>query len=242
MDPGGSASPGTSSCFIPGVSHRLFIVAAALAATLSAATPASAKIVEVGRTDATPACPTSPCLAVSRTTGYQIKVADQRGSFVVPEDGKIVAWSIALGKPTTEQIDYFNENLGGPPAARLTILRPGKTLFSRVVSQSPLQQLTPYLGQTVQFPLGRALNVKKGYVIALTVPTWAPALTQLLTDQSSWRASRPEGECDDTGTQTAQMALKAVAQFRCLYKARLTYSATLVTRPVPNPEGTSSRT
>ena len=120
--------------------------------------------------------PPSPCLAVSRTTGYQIKVADQRGSFVVPEDGKIVAWSIALGKPTTEQIKYFNENLGGPPTARLTVLRQGKTLFSRVVSQSPVQQLTPFLGQIVQFPLGRALNVKKGYVIALTVPTWAPAL------------------------------------------------------------------
>jgi hypothetical protein len=224
------------------VSHRPFILAAALAAALSVAAPASAKILEVGRTDATPACPTSPCLALSRTTGYQIKVADQRGSFVVPEDGKIVAWSVGLGKPTAEQVKYFNENLGGPPAARLTILRQGKTLYSRVVSQSPVQQLTPYLGQVVQFPLGRALNVKKGYVIALTVPTWAPALTQLLTDQSSWRASRAKGKCNDTGTQTAQMALKAVAQYRCLYKARLTYSATLVTRPVPNPAETTAGT
>jgi hypothetical protein len=224
------------------MSHRPFMVFAALAAALAAAAPASAKIVEVGRTDATPTCPASPCLAVSRTTGYQIKVADQRGSFVVPEDGKIVAWSVGLGKPTTDQIKYFNENLGGAPAARLTVLRQGKTLFSRVVSQSPLQQLTPYLGQVVQFPLGRALNVKKGYVIALTVPTWAPALTQLLTDQSSWRASRAKGKCDETGTQTAQLALKTVAQYRCLYKARLSYSATLVTRPVPNPAETTAGT
>lgn len=224
------------------MSYRPFMVVAALTAALAAAAPASAKIIEVGRTDAAPACPASPCLAVSRTTGYQIKVGDQRGAFTVPEDGKIVAWTIALGKPTTEQISYFNENLGGPPAARLTILRQGKTLYSRVVSQSPLQRLTPYLGQTVQFPLGRSLNVKKGYVIALTVPTWAPALTQLLTDQSSWRASRSKGECDETGRQTAQMALKDVAQYRCLYKARLTYSATLVTRPVPNPAETSAGT
>ena len=164
--------------------HRPFIVVAALVAALAAAAPASAKIVEVGRTDATPACPTAPCLAVSRTTGYQIKVADERGSFVVPEDGKIVAWSVALGKPTAEQIAFFDKNLGGPSSARLTVLRQGKTLYSRVVTQSPVQQLTPYFGQTVQFPLGRSLNVKKGYVIALTVPTWAPALTQLLTDQS----------------------------------------------------------
>jgi len=220
---------------------RTLMVAVALAAALAAATPASAKVVEIGRTDAAPACPAAPCLAVSRTTGYQIKVADERGSFVVPEDGKIVAWTIALGKPTTEQIAFFDKGLGGPASARLTILRAGKTLFSRVVSQSPIQQLAPYFGQTVQFPLGRSLNVKKGYVIALTVPTWAPALTQLLTDHSSWRAARPKGKCNDTSTQTAQSALKQVAQYRCLYKARLTYSATLVTRPVPNPAETGRR-
>ena len=57
----------------------------------------------------------------------------------------------------------------------------------------------------------------------------------MLTDHSMWRASRPKQQCTDTSTQTAQMALKAVAQYRCLYKARLTYSATLVTRPVPTP-------
>ncbi len=81
--------------------HRTLMLAAATsAAALAASAPASAKVIEVGRTDAAPACPAAPCLAVSRTTGYQIKVADERNSFVVPEDGKIVAWSIALGKPT----------------------------------------------------------------------------------------------------------------------------------------------
>jgi hypothetical protein len=220
---------------------RPLIVAAALLAALVLTTPASAKIVEVGRTDAKPACPESPCLAVSRTTGYQIKVADERSSFVVPEDGKIVAWTIALGKPTTEQVAFFDKGLGGPSSARITVLRPGKTLYSRVVSQSPVQLLADYFGQSVQFPLGRSLNVKKGYVIALTVPTWAPALTQLLTDHSSWRASRAKGKCNDTSTQTAQATLKQVAQYRCLYKARLTYSATLVTRPAPNPAETAGR-
>lgn len=216
--------------------HRLSIVLAAFLAAVAVTAPASAKIVEVGRTDAAPACPATPCLAVSRTTGFQVKVGDERGSFTVPEDGKIVAWSIALGNPTAEQISFFDKGLGGPASARLTVLRAGKSLFSRVVTHSPVQQLQPYFGQTVQFPLGRALNVKKGYVIALTVPTWAPALTPLLTDHSSWRAAREKDKCDDTSTQTAQMALKLITQYRCLYRARLTYSATLVTRPVPNPD------
>lgn len=221
--------------------RRSLTAAAAVAAVLFGAAPASAKIVEIGRTDATPACPTSPCLAVSRTTGYQTKVVDQRGAFVVPEDGKIVAWTIALGKPTPEQIAFFDKSLGGPASAQISVLRQGKRLFARVVTQSPVQLLQPYFGQTVQFPLSRSLNVKKGYMLALTVPTWAPALTQLLGDGSAWRASRPLGSCNDTSTQTAQLALKQVAQYRCLYKARLTYSATLITRPVPNPDETAGR-
>src|SRR6478736_5397890 len=113
---------------------RPLLISAAFLAALILPAPASAKIVEVGRTDATPACPASPCVAVSRTTGYQVKVADERGSFVVPEDGKIVAWSIALAKPTDEQISFYDKGLGGTASARLTILRAGKTLYSRVVS------------------------------------------------------------------------------------------------------------
>jgi hypothetical protein len=88
----------------------------------------------------------------------------------------------------------------------------------------------------VQFPLGRSLNVKKGYVVALSVPTWAPALTALLDDGSSWRASRALDACDDTERQTAQLQLGGLTQYRCLYKARLTYSATLITRPTPGGE------
>jgi hypothetical protein len=210
---------------------RLAVTTLLLAVCLAA--PATAATVEIGRTDATPACPASPCLAVSRTTGYQAKVGDKRGDFVVPADGKIVAWSIALGTPTAAQIAFFDKNLGGVAKARLTVLRPGKRLYSRVVTQSPLQRLSRYFGQTVQFPLGTALNVKQGYVIALSVPTWAPALTQLIDDGSSWRASRPLDGCDQTNAQTAQGHLKQLGRYRCLYKARLTYSATLVTRPTP---------
>ena len=57
-------------------------------------------------------------------------------------------------------------------------------------------------------------------------------LTQLLSDGSAWRASRPKGGCDNTDTQTAQLKTGAT-RYRCLYTARLTYTATLVTNPVP---------
>jgi hypothetical protein len=216
--------------------RRLIAPALAAAALLVLAGPAQARIVEIGKADeqAVPTCPASPCLAVSRTTGYQVKVGDKRGLYTVPADGKIVAWSVALGNPNAKQIDFFDKGYGAASAG-ISVLRQGKRLFSRVLGASPIQRLQPYFGQTVQFPLATAIDVKKGNVVALTVPSWAPALTQLLDDGSSWRASRPKDACDDTDTQTAQLRPRALTQYRCLYRARLAYTATLITTPKPNP-------
>ena len=213
------------------------LLAAGCVALACAAAPsaASARIVEVGQapTEAVPTCPASPCLAVSRTTGYQAKVVDSRDVYVIPRAGRIVAFSVSLGKPTRRQIAFFDENFG-TASAGIAIIRRGERLFGRVVATSPVYPLKNYFGQTVQFALPRALDVERGYVVALTVPTWAPALTGLLDDGSSWRASRPLNGCDDTDRQTAQQSLGALTQYRCLYKARLTYSATLITKPRPN--------
>jgi hypothetical protein len=80
--------------------------------------PASgnAAIIEVGKlaTEHPPSCPSSPCLAVSRTTGYQAKVGTDRGLFVVPQDGKIVAWSITLGRPGPRQTRFFESRSCAP--------------------------------------------------------------------------------------------------------------------------------
>ena len=200
------------------------------------AAPATAKIIELGKTaqEPKPSCPDKPCLAISRTTGYQAKVGEERGLFEVPEAGKIVAWTISLGTPTDKQIEFFDENYGGAASAGLTVLRPGKKLYARVTGTSPPQQLKPYFGETVQFPLGRALNVKKGYVVALTVPTWAPALAVGYGNDHSWRASRSEDQCQKFADPTAQTTPGALTRFRCLYRtARLTYSVTLITNPRP---------
>ena len=211
------------------------LVLAMLAALLALPAIAGAKIIEVGDVGSrpTPSCPDSPCEVISRTTAYQTRIGDNRDFFVVPKDGRIVAWTISLGKPNTRQIDFFDSNYG-EASAGLTILRRGKRLFHRVLGQSPIEKLQPYFGQKVQFPLTTSIPVKKGYVVGLTVPTWAPALTQLLDNGSAWRASRAKGKCDNTDTQTAQTRLQQRTQYRCLYRAQLTYSATLITDPKPN--------
>lgn len=196
--------------------------------------PAQAKIIELGKTaqEPKPSCPDKPCLAISRTTGYQAKVGEERGLFEVPAAGKIVAWTVSLGTPSAKQIEFFDENYGGTAAAGITVMRPGKKLYARVTGTSPPEQLQPYFGETVQFPLGRALNVKKGYLVGLTVPTWAPALAVGFGNDHSWRASRSEEQCQKFADQTAQTTPGALTRFRCLYRtARLTYSVTLITEP-----------
>ena len=219
----------------------LALVATAVAVLVAGASPASARVVEVGAVDAqaTPSCP-SPCIAISRTTGYQAKVGPTRGLFTVPENGRIVAWTIALGKPGAQQKRFFDSGFGGRSRARITVIRPGNKLSARVLAQSPDVNLEPYFGSTAQFPLEQSLKVSKGNVVALTVPTWAPALAVGLGGDTSWRASRPSeprDKCLDTETQTAQSRINGITRFRCLYRtARLTYSATLITDPVA-PEG-----
>ena len=213
--------------------HATYAAVACVALALPAA--ASAKLTEIGDVQpaATPACPAKPCYALTRTTGYQAKIGTKRGTHVIPRDGRIVAWSITLGKPGKKQVKFFDDNLGGTSTAQITVLRPGAKLRYRVVGQGEPQKLQPFFGTTVQFALGTSIPVKKGYVVALTTPTWVPALSVNLPTDTSWRASRGKGTCDETSKQTAQTGTNTLAQYYCLYRgARLTYSATFVPDPV----------
>ncbi len=69
-------------------------------------------------------------------------------------------------------------------------------------------------------------------MVALTVPSWAPALALGFGNDTSWRASRPKSGCTSTSSQTSQTTIGAAVQYYCLYQtARLTYSATLISTP-----------
>jgi hypothetical protein len=207
------------------------LVAAAAALGLGLPAAAEARIIEVGvhEPTAVPSCP-QDCNAVSRTTGYQAKVGPDRGLMKIPAAGRIVAWTITLAKPGPTQIKFFEENLGGEASAALAVLRQRKNLWARVKRLSPVVELERWFGKTVQIPLKTSIPVKKGWTIGLHVPTWAPALAVGLPTDTSWRASRTTEQCRDTQTQTAQR-LKQRTQYRCLYRtARLTYSATLITK------------
>jgi len=214
----------------------------ALALTLGAG-PAQAapKIVVLGAAaPAVPACPDN-CQAIGKTTGFQNTIGRTKSPFRVPYAGKIVAWSIKLSRPTSKQIEFFDDFFGGTPTARVSVLKPinaqikkGNPVYE-LKSQSPVEQLSAYLGTTTTFALQRPLKVKKNQIVALTVPTWAPAFAVNLGGSTAWQASRKKNKCnkaDDIKAGKAQQALGSDRPYGCTYKtARLLYSATIVKRP-----------
>jgi hypothetical protein len=215
------------------------ILLASLALVLLLPAVAPATLAELGVIPATtpptvPSCPGSPCLAVSRTTGFQLKVGKQTKLSFAPRNGSIVAWTITLAKPNASQIKFFNANEGGASEAAIAILRaqPKPNLTFKLVAQGPTVKLQPYFGKTVQFPLERTIAVRKGDIIALTVPTWAPALALGFGKDTSWRASRERKHCSSTSAQSTHTQIGASIQYYCLYQtARLTYGATLISTP-----------
>ncbi len=223
------------------MAHMKRISAALLATTLLAlALPAlaPATITEVGVIGATtpetvPSCPAS-CEVISRTTGFQVKVGSVHNPLGTPRSGTIVAWTITQGKPNATQIKFLDTNEGGPAEAGIAVLAPQAkpNLTYKLVAASPMVKLQPYFGETAQFPLETTIPVKKGYIVALSVPTWAPALALNFANTTSWRASRPRSGCRSTSSQSVQTGLGSAVQYYCLYQtARLDYSATEISTP-----------
>ncbi|MEH3055307.1 MAG: hypothetical protein PGN13_15105 [Patulibacter minatonensis] len=229
--------------------RKLLLPLAAVAAAMGgAAAPASASISEISSLgENKPGCPgfaADDCrIVLARQTAFQVKVGTTKAITTVPSDGHIVAWTLPIAGVSAANVKKGNSNYGGAPMVSLVVLAPlGKSVF-KVVSKGPMVDVTKYLGTTPTFALPTAIPVKKGQVVGLTVPTWAPILQLGLGADTSWRSSRPLKEAAD-GNFAAQRALvgKATqASFAGLFqRARLTYSATFV--PTPTTASTPSTT
>lgn len=231
----------------------LVLAAALLLAALVAAAvawPGSAgsappPTVLLGKTPGTPrpACPGTArreCQAVGSVTGFQAVVGREGQPYMAPFDGRLVAWSITLSRPNRKERAFFDDLFGSAPKARVSVLRRVKgsrpPVF-KMVRQSPIQVLTPYLGHTPVFALTHPLAVLKGQVVALTIPTWAPALAIDLNGNNTWRGSRKAGTCSssekDIEASNPQQRVGSRRQYGCYFStSRVLYTATLVKKPL----------
>jgi hypothetical protein len=237
------------------VATAVVVFAIALAAVIGTGIAGAAlKVTVLGAaTPAVPSCPAN-CQAVGKTTGFQTNITGARNPFVNTVRGRVVAWSIKTGAPSTKpnpqnndqsDYDFFSKTFGGPPKARISVLKPimkqiraGHPIY-KLKSQSPVEDLSAYLGQTTTFTLDTPLRVKPNNVVALTVPTWAPAFAINQSANTKWAASRKKGKCNETAdilAGTPQDALGTERSYGCVYNtARLLYSATVVADPNQSP-------
>jgi hypothetical protein len=216
---------------IPALALLLLITGAALASSVR----------EVGEYSDVPlpqaGCPQS-CQAIGHVTGYQVQIGSHKNPYVIRRDGKIVAFTIRLGKPDATQTTFFTNLFGGKPQARLSLLKKPKSdrptgNVLKLLGQSELFDLSKYLGSTPTFTLSKPLPVKAGSTLAITVPTWAPAFAINVGSDEAWRSSRPKNDCNGT-SQVAQQTVGTVRAYDCFYRtARLLFTATFVPNPTP---------
>ncbi|HET9105413.1 MAG TPA: hypothetical protein VFN55_18835 [Solirubrobacteraceae bacterium] len=225
----------------------------AIAALLALPAMASAKIVELGQTTSpivAPSCPTgvspSQCFIIlTRTTAVQSVSDGVAYPTTVKQDGFVVAFTVGLSRlssnATTEKnyLHILDQAYGGTPQLALTVLRPGIRHKYTVAAQSATFHLIPFLGSVLNEPLSlppsftqlTALPVKKGDVIGLSIPTWAPVLSyNLNANKFAYRQSRKANCKHAAGGQTAQTTVGASTQYLCTYSGtRVEYSATEIT-------------
>jgi hypothetical protein len=237
--------------FVTAIAVFVAVLAAVIGTGIAGAAP---RVIVLGAaTPAVPSCPTN-CQAVGKTTGFQTNITGAKNPFIVTARGRLVAWSIKTGAPSTKpnpnndnqsDYDFFSKTFGGPPKARISVLKPimksikaGKPIY-KLKSQSPVEDPSAFLGQTTTFTLDTPLRVKPNNVVAITVPTWAPAFAINQSADTKWAASRKKGKCNDTAdilAGTPQDALGTQRSYGCVYNtARLLYSATVVADPNQTP-------
>jgi hypothetical protein len=195
----------------------------------------------LGKTKHTPApaCP-KDCEAVTSVTGFQRVANGEKSPFRVNRNGKLVAWAIDLSRPKKSQRNFFGRlfrgaTFGKDPSARLAVIKHKQGRRYKLLRQSPAVNLSGFLGRKQIFTLDRPLNVRKGQIVAFTVPTWAPNFgTGVSRKNNKWRASRSKRRCNTSRLSNAKRSrphrkVGSVRRYACDYtSARLLYWAYFV--------------
>src|SRR4051812_44119551 len=113
--------------------YFLSLIAATALLCAVAAPAAQAEIREVGASAEAPlpdaSCPTEPCTAIARVTGYPVQVGTVKNPMLINEPGKVVAFTLKLGKPNETQNTFFASRFGAQAQVRLSILKPARSKY-----------------------------------------------------------------------------------------------------------------
>jgi hypothetical protein len=180
------------------------LVLALVAGLVASADAQKARIVGKTKGSPRPSCTPDGCQITGQVTGFQTHADGKKGLFRARRDGRIVAWSIHLGKPSKEDADAFGEaggteHFGGHPTAGIGILRKKSGRTFRLMRASPVLEVQRYYGEKPIFTLAKPLKVNKGNIVALTTSTWLPAFSvEGQGPNDTWVASRSKKNCDIT--------------------------------------------
>ena len=209
------------------------LVAAGIRSDEASAAPKETVVLGQDANMPDPLCPQT-CQAIPSVTGLQNNLPTGTSPFRMPFNGYVTAWKIYLSKPSKSQRDFFNNMFGSPPQAGISVLRKKTVSGGRAKYElkkaSPVEGLNSVLGTSPSFKLKKPMKVNKGSMVALTVPTWAPALASYNTMTSAgntWRASRDPGTCGDADIKfvTPQTTTGSLRYYSCEFKqSRLLYT------------------
>jgi hypothetical protein len=241
--------------------RSLLAVAGTLALSALVPAAANATVTELGATTSplvAPTCPkgvaASQCtIILTRATALETIRDNIAYPTTVKQAGRIVAFTVGLSALSSSattaanDVKFLDKTYGGDPQVAVTVLKligPKAQRRWEVMQESPLVDVSTYLGQVAQFPLTTTLTVTRGETIALTTPTWAPVLTiDLSTSHFAYRQSRSRNCNNPPGASQAQVTVGANTRYVCDYPGtRVEYSATEVTNAVPTPTTTTTTT
>jgi hypothetical protein len=231
---------------------RFLAVGAALLTGLVAlpAGPASASILELGATKTALVAPTCPpnvapaqcTIILTRATALETIRDGVDYPTTVKKAGRIVGFSVGLSALSSDRstrlsdIKFLDHQYGGTTQLALTVLKPvGKKKLRewKVVGESTIFHVQPYLGEVIQLPLTTSLPVTRGDTIALTTPTWAPVLSiDLPASKFAYRQSRKTSCSNPPTNSAAQLRVGRTTKYICDYPGtRVEYTATEITTP-----------
>ncbi len=152
-----------------------------------------------------PDCPRDttrhPCEGIGSVTGFPLVADGEKRPMNVRRDGRLVAWAIDLSKPKESQRDFFgglfeSDRFGQTPTARIAVIKHKRRHRYKLLRQSPVVKLSGALGRKQVFTLDKPLRIRKGQVVALTVPTWSSNFASHINRRKNrWRASRSRRNC-----------------------------------------------